>query len=325
MKRLNHVTAAAAAMCLLSSPCAAAQPSEPAKPNDAEIARLRGILQAEHPQFGDVRLDGQGVTLHLGKNYYFLAPTDAKQVLKEWGNPPDAADGVLGIIFPAGKTFLDDTWGAVITYEDLGFVVDKDADKTDYAKMVADEQAAEKEDNEARKKKGFETIHLVGWAQAPSYDKTRHTLIWARDLQFSGESTDTLNYDLRVLGRRGVLSVNLVSKMPELPAVRADASQLANAISFNPGAAYGDVQPGDKRAELGVAGLVAAGLGVAAAQKFGLIAALLLFAKKGLVLILAGFAAVAAWFRRLFGGKPKADGTATAAADPGDGGPDIAA
>jgi len=41
-------------------------------------------------------------------------------------------------------------------------------------------------------------------------------------------------------------------------------------------------------------------LGLAAAQKFGLVAVILLFAKKFLVLIAAGFAAVAAWFRKRF-------------------------
>jgi hypothetical protein len=140
----------------------------------------------------------------------------------------------------------------VITYEPMGFVVDKDADSTDYAKMVSDEQAAEGDENERRKKDGFHTIHLVGWAQPPTYDRARHTLIWARDLKFSDESDDGLNYDLRVLGRHGVLSVNLVSTMTQLPAVRADAAQLGAAIVFNPGAAYGDAQQGDKRAELGV-------------------------------------------------------------------------
>ena len=303
---------------------ASAQTSPPPTPAEkAEISRLEAILDKEKPQFGDVQLAGPQATLHLGKAFYFLGPEDAKQVLKEWGNPPDAADGVLGIVFPAGKRFVDDTWGAVITYENMGFVVDKDADKTDYAKMARDEQAAEGEENDNRKQKGFQTIHLMGWAQPPSYDKARHTLIWARDLQFGGEKSDSLNYDLRVLGRRGVLSVNLVSKMSELPAVRADAGQLANAITFNAGAGYGDVQPSDKRAELGVAGLVAAGLGVAAAQKFGLLAVILLVAKKGLVFIVAGFAAAAAWFRRRLGIKAK---TAAVAPVPTvESGPDAAA
>jgi uncharacterized membrane-anchored protein len=247
--------------------------------------------------------------LHLGQRFYFLGPDEAKQVLKEWGNPPDAADDVLGLVFPAGKTFIDNTWGAVITFEPSGHVSDKDVDKTDYDKLVRDVQGGEDKDNDERKKSGLPPTHLVGWAQPPSYDRAGHFLIWARDIKFGGETDDTLNYDLRVLGRRGVLSVNLVSAMPELAAVRADASQLAGDVAFNPGSAYGDFQAGkDKTAEYGIAGLVAAGLGLAAAQKLGLLAVILLFAKKALIFIVAGFAAATAWFRRIFNrGKPKAD------------------
>jgi len=221
--------------------------------------------------------------------------------LKEWGNPPSAAEDVLGIVFPADKSFLDDTWGAVVTYEQAGYIADKDANSTDYNKYVEEVQKGEDIENEARKKDGFPSIHLVGWAQAPSYDPARHYLIWARDLRFSGEKDDTLNYDVRLLGRRGFLSVNLVSKMPQLASVRADAASLAAAATFDPGSAYSDYKPDtDKKAAYGVAGLVAAGLGLAAAQKFGLVAVILLFAKKFLVLIAAGFAAVAAWFRKRF-------------------------
>jgi len=221
--------------------------------------------------------------------------------LKEWGNPPSAAEDVLGIVFPADKSFLDDTWGAVVTYEQAGYIADKDANSTDYNKYVEEVQKGEDSENEARKKDGFPSIHLVGWAQAPSYDPARHYLIWARDLRFSGEKDDTLNYDVRLLGRRGFLSVNLVSKMPQLASVRADAASLAAAATFDPGSSYSDYKPDtDKKAAYGVAGLVAAGLGLAAAQKFGLVAVILLFAKKFLILIAAGFAAVAAWFRKRF-------------------------
>ncbi len=299
--------ALAAAMALAMGP-ASAQPGEP---SPAEIARVKGILAAEHPQFDEVKLAGPDVTLHLGRRFYFLGAEEAKQILKEWGNPPSAAEGVQGIIFPSGKTFVSHTWGAVVTFEASGFVTDKDADKADYDKLIKDAQTGEDDRNAQLKKDGFEPSHLVGWAQPPSYDRARHSMIWARDIKFGDASVDTLNYDLRILGRRGVLSLNLVSAMPDLPAVRTDAAALAADVAFNPGSAYGDYQEGhDKAAGYGVAGLVAAGLGLAAAQKFGLLAVILLFAKKAIVLIVAGLAGVGAWFRRLFNRKKPAPVTA---------------
>lgn len=327
MTRIIRAAALVAAVCLTCAGAAFAQPAARTDAEKAEIARVRGILAAEHPQFDDVRLAGADVTLHLGRRFYLLGPDEARQVLKEWGNPPEAADGVLGIIFPAGKTFVDNTWGAVVTFDPSGYVTDKDADKADYDKLIRDVQGGEDQNNEERKKNGFPPIHLVGWAQPPSYDRAHHYLIWARDLKFGGQTDDTLNYDLRVLGRRGVLSVNLVSTMPDLAAVREDASSLAAGVAFNPGSAYGDFQAGhDKTAEYGVAGLVAAGVGLAAAQKFGLLAVILLFAKKALVFILAGFAGVAAWFRRILSRrKPPTPTVEAEAAAPPDEEPDKAA
>jgi uncharacterized membrane-anchored protein len=264
------------------------------------------VLKSQHRITGDVTLPGPKATLHLGEKYYFLGPDDARQVLKEWGNPPSAADGVLGIVFPADKSFVYDTWGAVITYEDAGYIADKDADKADYNKFVEDVRKSEPDDNAQRKKDGFAPIHLVGWAQPPSYDKARHYMIWARDLKFGDQQDDTLNYDVRLLGRRGFLSLNLVSTMSKLPTVRADAATLAGDAVFDPGSLYTEFDASkDKKAEYGIAGLVAAGLGLAAAQKFGLLAIILLFAKKFLVVILAGFAGAAAWVRRLFNRQPK--------------------
>ena len=274
----------------------------------ARRAELEKILRSQHPQGGDIHVPGTDATLHLGSRYYFLKADEAKQVLVAWGNPPDSAKGVLGMVFPAGATFLDrDTWTGVVTYDPAGYVNDEDADKANYQKLLDQAREGEDADNEQRKKDGFAGAHLVGWAQPPSYDKARHYMIWARDIRFDGEDTDTLNYDVRVLGRRGYLSLNVVTSMDKLPQIRTEAAQLASVAAFDPGAAYGDYQPGgDKKAEYGIAGLVAAGIGVAAAQKLGLLAVVALFAKKLIVLIVAGGAALAARFKRLFGKKPSA-------------------
>jgi uncharacterized membrane-anchored protein len=315
MTRFTGLAGVAAAWLALSG---AAVAQQPAAADKAEIARLQGILKAQHRTSGEVTLLGTGATLHLGAKYYFLGPEETRQVLKEWGNPPDAVQGVLGIVFPAGKTFLDDTWGAVVTYENAGYISDQDADKTDYNKYIADLQKGEAEENAARKKDGFAASHLVGWAQPPTYDKVRHEMIWARDIKFGDHADDSLNYDVRLLGRKGYVSINLVSTMAQLPTVRADAAELATAATFNPGSTYADYQQGsDKKAEYGIAGLVAAGVGLAVAHKLGLIAVALLFAKKFVVLIGAALAGGATWFRRLFKrDKPAAAPAAVSSVEP---------
>ena len=288
-----------------STPALAAEEPKLTPAEQAEVKRLTDILNTLKPQHGKIALPEANGALDLGTGYYFLDKADARKILVDaWGNPPSNANGVLGMVIPQGKTPYD-SWGAIITYEQTDFVDDKDAGSTDYDKLLKQVWDGESEINQERTKGGFQPIHLVGWAQPPSYDTVRHTMIWARDLQFKGDDVDTLNYDVRLLGRRGVLSLNMVSTMPELAAVRADAQRLATTATFNSGARYADYDSKkDKKAAYGVAGLVAAGLGLAVAKKAGLIGLILLFAKKGLVLLAAAGAAIANWFRKLTG-KPK--------------------
>ena len=288
----------------------AADEPKPTPQEQAEIKKLNAIADSEHPHWGDVMVPGADAMLHLGKAYYFLDAADAKRVIVEaWGNPPSAAEGVLGLVIPAGKNFSD-SWGAVVTWEASGWVDDKDASSTDYSHLIKQIQDGEDEENRQRQHDGFPTSHLIGWAQPPTYDAAAHSAIWARDIQFGGQHDDTLNYDVRLLGRRGVLSLNMVDSMPDLPQIRAAAKDLARTATFDPGARYADYKPGiDKSAGYGIAGLVAAGLGVAAAKKLGLLAVVLAFGKKFIVVVMAALAGVGAWFRRQWArlrGKPVA-------------------
>lgn len=289
----------AAAVCFGA---AVAQERTPSAAEQAEIARLTTLRDSLKPQRGVIAIPDAKATMSLGSRYYFLGPADAKRVLTEgWGNPPDAVENVLGLILPEGKTFLDDTWGAVVTYVATDYVSDEDAKTTNYDEVLSAMRDGETEDNAARKKAGYDPIVLVGWAQSPTYDPLRHDLIWARQLRFGGETDNTLNYDVRHLGRHGVLSLNMVSRMSQIETVRTSASELAQTVEFNAGERYADYQAGDKVANFGLAGLVAAGAGVAVAKKAGLLALIIAFGKKGLALIAVGGAAAVNWVRKRFG------------------------
>jgi uncharacterized membrane-anchored protein len=274
----------------------------PAPQEQAREKQLKEILDSLHPVSGDVTIPGADAVLHLGKAYYYLPPDEAKRVIVDgWKNPPSVAEGVLGLVLPAGKTFADDTWGAVITWEPMGYVTDDDARTADYSKILTDMQSGEEEINARRRDQGYPAQHLVGWAQPPSYDAATHSVVWAQDVSFEGQSVDSLNYDVRLLGRKGVLSLNMLDSMAKLPQTREAAATFARSVEFAPGARYADYKSGDTKAGFGIAGLVAAGVGLVAAKHFGLLAVILLFAKKFLVLIVAGFAALGARFRKLFG------------------------
>lgn len=253
-----------------------------------------------HPQQGHVALSQAHATLDLGQAYDFYGPDDARTIIVElWNNPPTAADGVLGMVLPAGKSPLSDAWGAVITYDLSGHVDDGDANDTDYAEILDNLKKAVESRNPDRVAKGYQAMHLSGWAEYPRYNPATHSVVWAQDLAFDGEAAHGLNYDLRTLGRNGVLSVNFVSSMARLPEIREAAASFANHAAFDPGARYADYDPSiDKKAEYGVGGLVAAGLGVALAKKLGLLALFVKFIKP-LSFVVIAFVAV---LRRRIGG-----------------------
>jgi uncharacterized membrane-anchored protein len=126
-----------------------------------------------------------------------------------------------------------------------------------------------------------------------------HKLYWAKELKFRGADENTLNYNIRILGRRGVLVLNAVAAMSQLPEIEQKAPKILAAIDFNPGHRYADFSEaaGDKVASYGIAALVAGGV----AAKLGLFKGLwvaILAAKK---FVIIGFVALAAWLRKLFG------------------------
>lgn len=251
-------------------------------------------------QSGTVSVKDGMATIRVPASFRFIGPEGSRRLLTEaWGNPPAAADGVLGMLVPSAVSPLGkDGWGIVITYDEDGYVNDSDAGKLNYATLLKQMQEDAGAANEERQKQGFDTVTLVGWAEPPHYDATAHKLYWAKDLMFGDDGDHTLNYNIRILGRRGVLVLNAVAGMPQLQAIRAETGTILPAIEFNEGHRYADYLPGtDKAAAYGIGGLI---LGSVAAKAgfFKLLWVGILAFKK--VLVAAVFALVA-FLKRLLG------------------------
>ena len=244
-------------------------------------------------QTGTIELQNGLATIELPESFRFLNPEGSRRLLTEgWGNPAGATRGVLGMLVPADVSPLsDEGWGIVITYEEEGYVNDDDAAKLNYDELLAEMQESSREVNKVREEQGFPAVDLVGWAEPPHYDAEQHKLYWAKELAFADSDTHTLNYNIRVLGRRGVLVLNAVSSMEQLDAIREQSQDVLAAVSFNEGHRYTDYLPGtDKAAAYGVAGLIAG----ASAAKAGFFKALwvgaLAFKKVIAGVLVAGFA-----------------------------------
>jgi len=253
-------------------------------------------------QTGTVTLSGGIATLRVPPSFRYIGPEGSRRLLNEaWGNPKEAAQDVLGMLIPSGVSPLsEEGWGIVITFDEDGYVDDADAAKMDYAKLLRQMQEQTTAANEQRRKQGFDPVRLVGWAEPPSYDAAAHKIYWAKELAFGTNTDHTLNYNIRILGRRGVLVLNAVAGMHQLAAIRSEARNVLSAVDLNEGHRYTDYLPGkDKAAEYGIAGLI---LGAAAA-KTGLLKGLWLGALAFKKLIIAGGVAVVAFLKRVLGGR----------------------
>src|SRR5262245_3115602 len=258
-------------------------------------------------QPGTVTLKDGLATLKLPPNFRYLDPDQSDTVLvKIWGNPP-SQDKTLGMIFPADVSVVaEESWAVVITYEEDGYVKDDDAASINYSDLLKEMQESTREGNTERTKLGYEAIELIGWAAPPRYDKNSHKLYWAKELSFGGETDHTLNYDIRALGRRGVLSLNAVSSMSQLQTIEKNMQQVLSFVEFNDGHRYTDYVAGmDKLAAYGIGALVAGKL----AAKAGLFVLL----AKSWKLLLLGVLAIGAFIKKLLSGRRKEEPTAGAA------------
>lgn len=229
----------------------------------------------------------------VSQGYYFLDPEDSQLVLQDlWGNPPGPAP--LGMIFPAAASPLDDSWGLTIEFDPMGYVSDEDAAGYDYDALLTQMQQDMAQENQWRVENGYQEIVLKGWAEPPHYDAAERELYWAKTLFFVGDSGDTLNYNIRELGRKGVLVENFIAGSDQLAAVKAAVPDVRRMISYTEGNRYADYQPGvDTVAAVGIGGLIAGKV----LSKAGLLAMLMVLLKKGGFLIFVPLA----WLgRKLF-------------------------
>lgn len=292
-------------LCLVATPASAAKPepkseksapkSAPKKGEPAPTEEEAAIAEFESQlnfRRGRVELPGGVASLDVPESFRYLSPEQADRILVEaWGNPPGTK--TLGMLFPSDVSPLAaGGWGVVITYRDEGHVDDGDANGIDYDALLKQMKEDSETENKERAKEGYEPATLVGWAAPPRYDASARKLYWARELSFPSADEHTLNYDIRVLGREGVLSFNAVAGMSQLSDIQGRMKEVMSFADFRPGQRYADYKPDtDRTAAYGIGALVAGKL-AAKAGLFKLFFAALLAGKKFVLLALAGVAGI---------------------------------
>ncbi len=270
----------------------AATPATPAPDPTARLAELHKIADSLHYQTGVQNVRDGLARVALPDGYRYLNSADADTLLtKLWGNPHSS--GTLGMIVPADfDPFADGSWGVIVRFDEDGYVKDDDAAKINYTDLLKQMKEGTAEANKERAKAGYAPVELIGWAAPPRYDAGTHKLYWAKEIKFGAEPEHTLNYNIRMLGRRGVLVLNAVAGIHQLKQVEAATPALLAMVDFQEGHRYADFNAStDKVATYGLAALVAGGI----AAKTGLLKMLwvgILAFKKVIILALiagAGF------------------------------------
>jgi uncharacterized membrane-anchored protein len=190
----------------------------------------------------------------LPSEYSYLDSDDTAVLMEMFQNPTSAAEYFVG---------PDDLrWWAVFSFEDTGYINDdEEIDADDLLKSL---RAGNEYANEERRSRGWSELEITGWQYPPFYEENSNRLAWAIRAESDGETI--VNYNTRLLGRKGVMSAVLVANPETLDASVQEFRQLLTSFNYDEGHRYAEYLPGDKVAAYGLAALVTGGAAAAVAK-----------------------------------------------------------
>lgn len=257
-----------------------------------EIAKIESSLNYQQ---GEITLGNGLAKIKVPKGFRYLDAEQSEYVLTElWGNPESGT--TMGMLVPEGKGVMEEnTWVFDIEYDEIGYVKDTDADDIDYAELLATMQEEMIAGNKERVANGYDAIKLIGWASQPYYDQETKILHWAKELQFGDSETNTLNYNVRILGRKGVLNLNAIAQVESLAEVKKNIPLITSSVTFEQGNSYFDFDASvDDVAAWTIGGLVAGKI----LAKTGFLVLLLKFWKIIALAVIGGGSALWKYFKR---------------------------
>ncbi len=260
---------------------------------------MAAALLAQEGQQGPPPIDWQdGPTVgHLGdlaeikvpEGYRFVGKEGALKFMELSQNPTSGRE--LGVIVPNVQN-NEDFWFIIFEFDEIGYVKDDEKDKLDAEAILSSIREGTEAANEVRKERGWPTMEVVGWQKSPFYDPNTNNLTWGIRGRSSDSQGESINYSVRLLGRRGAMSVDLVMVPQQAAAVVPQFDGLISGFSYNSGHTYAEFKSGDKIAAYGLTALIAGGAG-AVALKTGLL-------QKFWKVIVAGVVALLAALKKFF-------------------------
>ena len=280
---------------------ASATPAQTAADSAARKARLAKFATIEWltgPSKGRLGSIGE---IQIPKGCRLTQEQGAKTYLDLTENIP--TDEEVGLMLCEDRNDEDDQWWVVYTYDPSGYVKDDEKKTLNANEILSSLRKGTAEDNQERRKRGWDELRIDGWVRPPFYDEKTHNLTWSYTLG-SSDSSKSVNHSVRLLGRGGVLHADLVLSPSQIDSVVPQFDSVVYSTTFVPGSRYSEWKEGDKVAAYGLTALIAGGAG-AAAMKTGLFAKLGAALAAGWKVIAAAFVALSTRLKNLFKRKPK--------------------
>jgi uncharacterized membrane-anchored protein len=224
--------------------------------------------------------------INLIKGYLATNSEGTRLAMEECQNPITGQE--VGMVITENES-----WFVVFEFDPVGYIKDDEKDSLDADALLKSIRAGNDAGNEERKKRGWSTMTILGWEQKPKYNSTTHNLEWAIKVQDDKSKTVSINYNTRLLGRKGVMQVSLVVDPQEYGKALPKFQDLLTKFKYKKGNKYSEYVKGDKLAKYGLAALIAGGA-TAVAAKTGLLRYL------WKIIVVAGVA-VAGFFKKIFG------------------------
>lgn len=244
---------------------------------------LNKVQWLRGPAMGNL---GEIAKVSIPSGYVFAGANDTLLLMEAMKNPTSGSE--LGFLSP--ETLR---WYLVFEFSDIGYVKDDEKNSLDNDAMLKAIKDGTDKSNEERKKRGWPLFTVIGWEQPPRYNPITHNLEWA--IRGESEGKPVINYNTRLLGRKGVMVITLVADPEDITAAMDQSKKLMDNFAYKEGNKYAEFTQGDKVAKYGLTALVVGGAAAVAAK-----AGIFKWLWKILVVV---FLAVVGFIKKLFSGK----------------------
>ncbi|MFM0005076.1 DUF2167 domain-containing protein [Paraburkholderia dipogonis] len=214
---------------------------------DASPQYLTSVIGSLHWIQGPklVTIDGKA-TFAVPARFVFLGREDTDKLMELLQNPIERQYYLFSPI--------DFSWYGLISYAETGHISEHDVLNAN--ELLEKIRLSTEASNKRRDATGWGRVVISGWRQLPSFDSLTKKLEWAVSA-LDADHVAVTNFNTRILGRTGILSVDLVADESQFETAVLDFRAAMKSLRFVAGQKYEDYRQGDQMASYGMSQLVA--------------------------------------------------------------------